>query len=307
MIHYVLLTLLLLTGEDLMAESVGGRDTDPKTVKSKLGWVDVPMEKRCEAFWAFVSDVGQKHLSGWVMSKPKCEIAGGSSGEWSWALEFTAIRHKTAIPMRISIQESLTLKPEVAWCLIRNNKVGCAAPWESAFARGTLFANPENAKAAYSNVTKMSHGFLLLVTDVDGWVGRPGGSEMLFGVTYEDWIKGWVAASRSLPVGDKPFVADYKLDPNVPKSGNVQVKEMPKSLQECLKCPKAMCDGVGLTFTFSGLSLRISREITGDERAEKGQKVAMASWIMLDQTPFTEGKGRWPMLCGEHRFNIQKF
>ena len=153
----------------------------------------------------------------------------------------------------------------------------------------------------------MSQGFVLLVTDVEGWAGRPGDVEKLYGVTYEDWVKGWVASTRSLPLQDGPFIAEYKLDAKSKKSGTVSVKDLPKSLQECLGCSKTLCDGSPLTFTFTGLSLRISRDLTSEEQSAKEQKSAMASWLMLEPTPFVGGKGRWPMLCGEHRFNIQKF
>ncbi len=305
-IYYALLAMVLSWNITASGASDPQKSSDSKNAKGKPSWADVPMEKRCEIFWAFITTTAAKTLPGWTMAGPSCEVAGGSRGDLSWALDFVAKKDAKSLAMRLAIQESPRLKPEVTWCLISNKKMGCAAPWESAFARGALFKNAESAKTAYAEVTAMSQGFVLLVTDVDAWAGRPGGDPVLFDVPFDEWVKGWVSATRSLPVKEGPFVADYQLDAKSKKSGLVTVKDLPKSLRECLGCAKPLCDGSSMTFLFSGLSLTITRELTREEEAAKGQKSASVSWLMLEPTPFKAGKGRWPMLCGEYRFNVQK-
>ncbi len=305
-IYYAFLSFFLTMSYSSLGLASGGESLAVHGAKAQSAWTDVPLERRCQVFWAFVTNAAKKNLPDWVLTNPTCELAGGSSGDSSWALDFSAQKKQRALPLRYMIKESPTQKPEVRWCVIKDKKMGCAAPWESVFSIGSLFKDEQAAKAAYAEVVAMSQGFVFLATDIDSWAGKPGGSLVLFDVSYKNWVAAWVAAQRSLPTKDGAFVAEYQLDAKSNTNGVLVVKNLPKSLQDCLGCAKSLCEGAPLTFVFSGLSLTISRELTPDEQKVNSQKSASVSWLMLEPTPFASSKGQWPMLCGEHRFNIQK-
>ena len=150
-------------------------------------------------------------------------------------------------------------------------------------------------------------GFVALATKLDEWVGKAGGTPRLFDVTYDAWVAAWAKAPRSLPVTGGIAVADYVVDRDSKTSGLVRFKEdIPQALRECLGCGKTPCDRSPVTFMFSGLSLTMSRDLTPDEQKIAQAKSVNVSWIMMEPTPFIAGEAKWPFLCGEHRFNVQK-
>jgi hypothetical protein len=270
-------------------------------------WGAIPIEKRCDGFWRWLHRSIDKSLSGWSFESPKCAISGGGNSSSTWSLDVVFLDKKEPFELRFQIIEANGSKPAVEWCLLKGGKFGCASPWEDSFSRGELFKSKDAAKKSYGEVIARAKGFLEIVSNMDSWVGKSIAEPTLYGVTYTDWVIAWSSAKRSLPVNDELFTAAYKLNANSPKTGSVKPVNIPKSLKECLKCASDLCDKTPLNFEFSGTSLTVSRNLSPDETKASGQKTASVSWLMIEQTPFIKGKPAWPMLCGAHRFNIQKF
>jgi hypothetical protein len=274
--------------------------------KSPGDWGEIAVENRCEGIWSWLSGAFSKSLPDWSVSQPKCEIAGGADSGTSWSLEASLAKGSDKYTIRYQIIEQAQQKPGVEWCLVRNGQFGCATPWDAGFGKGSLFKSEDSARKALSDLTGRSQGFLRIVTDLDAWVGQATHEPRLYGVSYREWISGWVSGKRSLPAPEKPFSAEFKSDKKMPHRGEVRVIELTHQLQECLKCSDKLCGSTPLNFVFSGLSLTISRGLSPDEQKKAGQATASATWIMLEQTPFVKARPAWPMMCGEHRFNIQK-
>ena len=270
-------------------------------------WSDIPLEKRCEGLLTFMRSTTATDLAGWTLTKPQCVVAGDATGAVSWSLEAAWQKGTKALPLRYQIDETNTQKPKVTWCIVKGKSVGCAAPWDTAFSQGKLYPTPEVAKAAFSGVMQISQGFVSLATKLDEWTGKKGLGINIFDLSYANYVKAWAQSTRSLPVTGGVAVADYTLDGEGSLTGNVKFQgETPMSLRECLGCPQTECAKSPVTFSFSGLGLTISRQLTAEEQKNTRAKSMSVSWIMMEPTPFSGGESKWPFLCGEHRFNVQK-
>jgi hypothetical protein len=270
-------------------------------------WSALNLEKRCEGMLEFLQARTAVDLREWSMIKPQCVVAGGAEGDVSWSLEALWKKGNKALPLRYIVTESKTQKPKTNWCVVKGKKFGCAAPWEAEFSQGKLFPNKKDSTAAYQEVLKFSQGFLGLATKLDEWVGQNGDVSKIFDLPYSDWVKAWSNAPRSLPVNKEVFVAEYQIERNLPTAGVVRIKgDAPKELRECLGCVKTSCEKSPILFSFSGLGLTFTRDLTAEERESSPLKTARVAWIMMEPTPFVAGEPKWPFLCGEHRFNIVK-
>lgn len=270
-------------------------------------WSGLDLEKRCEGLLEFLRAKSAAELPDWTMIKPQCVIAGDSNGEVSWSLEASWKKGAKALPLRYTVTEIRSQKPKTSWCVVKAKKSACAAPWENEFSQGKLFTKKEDGRSAYQAVLKLSQGFMVLATRLDEWVGKGKDQIRVYDSLYSDFVKAWASSPRSLPVKKDVFVAEYALDRDSTTSGQVNFKdELPEALRTCFGCAKTPCNKSPISFTFSGLSLLMSRDLTPEEQQVSTVKTAQVSWLIMEPTPFLAGEPKWPFLCGEHRFVIQK-
>jgi hypothetical protein len=288
--------------------NAAGETTPKKEKQDKFGtWMDVALEKRCEGLLKFLNDASKIELPDWIVTNPQCVIAGGSQGDVSWTIDASWQKGSKALPLRFSVIETSQQKAKTIWCVVKGKVAGCASPWETTFSQGKMFTKAKDAKDAYNNILKISQGFLSLASKLDEWVGRRGESIRFFDVTYNEWIRAWVQSPRSLPVKEGILIGEYAPDGDSATTGVVKFKgELPVSIRECLGCPTTVCERAPVTFSFSGLSLTLTRVLQPEEQKALNAKSASMSWIMMEPTPFISGVPKWPFMCGEHRFNVQK-
>jgi hypothetical protein len=271
-------------------------------------WANISWDKRCEGLLAFMTSTSVGVLPQWTIDKPECVIAGGVDGDITWSLDGKWRNGNKILPLRYKVMTSTKQKPKVFWCVIKGTKAGCSTVWANSFTEGALYETAEAAKAAFEGVSKISTGFLSLATKLDEWVGLKATAEQIFDLPYADWVKAWAKSPRSLPTKDGPALAAYSVDQNDAMKGLVQFKgDIPAALRACLGCAKTACESTPISFTFKGLSLTMDRVLSEGEQKSAGMKEGRASWMMSESTPFVGGEAKWAMLCGEHRFNIQKF
>jgi len=270
-------------------------------------WAEVALDQRCEGLLEFLKSTTAPELKEWSLNKPQCVISGSAAGDITWSLDGAWQKGSKRLPLRYVVSEARTRKPSVYWCVVKEKKAGCSTPWGNAFSEGELYSKPEAAKAAFEGVLAISPGFLSLASKLDDWVGKSGAQTKIFELSYDDWMKAWAKSARSLPTKDGLFVAEYTPDRESLRSGLVTAKNaIPSSLRECLGCASTPCDKAPISYEFNGLGLSLTRVLTPEEQKTSGQKSAKASWVIVEATPFVAGKPKWPFLCGEHRFNIQK-
>ena len=309
---YFSLSLIFILGlgmESFAAEPGPASKKSPTKVEAPVAatWSDVALEKRCEGLLAFMRSATTTELPEWSLTKPQCVVAGDATGTVSWYLEAAWQKGAKALPLRYQIDETTTQKPKVTWCVVKGKNIGCAAPWDTTFSQGKLYPSPEAAKAAFAGVMQISQGFVSLATKLDEWTGKKGQGLSIFDLSYPNYVKAWAQSTRSLPVTGGVAVAEYSLEAEGSLTGNVKFQgDIPMSLRECLGCAKSDCAKSQVNFSFSGLGLTISRQLTAEEQKISKAKSMSVSWIMMEPTPFSGGEGKWPFLCGEHRFNVQK-
>jgi hypothetical protein len=303
--------VLSIFGCTLFAATRGFSAAEPKPSPAKssgTSWADLEVDKRCEGLLSFVRTAGIESIPDWILEKPECLIEGSSGGEITWSLD-TKWRFGTKVlPLRFAIISSNMSKFHAEWCIIRGSKTGCTSVWNNSFDKGNLYKSREEARAAFDGVSKISTGFLKIATKVDEWVGREGTTRKIFGFPYNTWTKAWVSAPRSVPTPDGPASASYELVSGSEFSGRLKfATEVPAALRECLGCEDKQCTHGQLTFAFSDLLFTVEHEISEPQQKKMGVKVGSATWVMVSPTPFTSAVPNWAMLCGNHRFNIQKF
>lgn len=287
--------------------SAAGPTSSPAKI-SGPSWTDLDVDKRCEGFLAFVRAAGLESNPEWTLEKPECVIEGSSGEEISWSLDTKWRLGTKILPLRFAIISTNSAKFRAEWCVIKGRKIGCTSVWNNSFNKGNLYASPEEARTAFDGVSKISTGFLKIATKIDEWVGRNGTTQKIFGFPYSDWVKAWASAPRSVPTPDGPASASYELASGSDFSGHLNFStEVPAALRECLGCEDKKCSRGPLTFLFSDLLFTIEHELSESQRKTMGVKVGSAAWVMVSPTPFTSAAPNWAMLCGNHRFNVQKF
>ena len=271
-------------------------------------WADVSLDKRCEGLLEFLKARVAKELSAWSLKKPQCVISGSVVGDAKWTLDVILQQANKSFPFRVVIDEPKGRKPSVVWCLTKGELSACANPWDNTFALGDLYPKAQDAKAAYDNLIKNAPGLLGMVTTLDAWTGKQGKVETIFGVEYTEWINELFKSLRKLPTKDGDVSVDFNPERENVKIGTVQFKGViPQSLRECLGCGKTACEKSIAGYEFSGIGLSLARRLTPEEQKTYGSKFAKASWILTEKSPASANQAKWPLLCGEHRFNIQKF
>ena len=282
--------------------------TAPSTKKMGPFWGDLEIDKRCEGLLSYVRAAGSESIPEWTLEKPECLIEGSSVGDLRWSLDTKWRLGTKTLPLRFAIISSNSSKFHAEWCVVKGRKAGCTTVFNNSFDIGNLYPSREEAKSAFDGVSKISTGFLKIATKIDEWVGGEGTTRKIFGFPYVDWVKAWTTSSRSLPTPDGPASASYELVSGSLTSGRLRFgAEAPAALRECLGCDDNLCSQGALTFVFSDILLRVEHELSAAQQSKLGVKTASAAWVMSSPTPFTTAVPNWTMLCGNHRFNIQKF
>jgi len=270
-------------------------------------WTDISVDKKCEGLLEFFKAALPKQVPGWILKKPQCVISGVATGDSKWIFDVILVRSKKSLQLRYIVEEPRGKKPSVQWCQFKGDLSGCAHPWDSSFAVGDLFKTPAAAKAAYDQVLKESSGLLTLVTTIDAWVGKPGKSDLVFDTDYRTWIDEWVKTVQRLPTKDGDVTVDFNPERENSKVGLVEFKgSIPQSIRDCLGCGKTPCEKSQPSYEFNGIGLSLTRRLTPEEMKTSDLKVARASWLLLEPKAYSGSQPKWPFLCGEHRFNIQK-
>jgi hypothetical protein len=270
-------------------------------------WSDISADKKCEGLLAFFKAALPKQVPGWTLKKPQCVISGVATGDSKWIFDVILVQNKKSLQLRYVVDEPRGKKPVVQWCQFKGDLSGCAHPWDNSFAVGDFYKTPAAAKSAYDQLVKEASGLLTFVTTIDAWVGKPGKRDLIFDTDYRTWIDEWVKTAQRLPTKDGDALVDFNPERENSKVGLVEFKgAIPQSLRECLGCGKTPCEKSQPSYEFNGIGLSLVRRLTPEELKTSDLKVAKASWVLIEPKAYSGNVPKWPFLCGEHRFNIQK-
>lgn len=271
-------------------------------------WSDVSFDRRCDGLLDFFKAVSVKDMPGWSLRKPRCVSSGVAAGDSKWSFDIDYVKGETTMTLRYIVEEIKGRKASTFWCQFKGDQSSCASPWDNGFFRGDLYPKVDDAKLAYENLVKKNPGLLSLVTHLDAWISKEGQGEKIFGLSYDTWLEGWVKTIRRLPTKDGDVLAEFSPKLDSLKAGTVVFKGViPQSLRNCLGCGKTPCEKSVVNYEFHGLGLALERRLTADEQKASDRKVGRGSWVLTESSPIVSGKPKWPFLCGEHRYNIQKF
>jgi hypothetical protein len=314
LLRLVFLMFVIYLGPVSSASWASPSSLSPSSGRKKAGadstgsWSKLSVEKRCEGLLDLFKVLSPASVPGWKLVTPQCVISGSIDQGLSWSFEGTWQKGTKALTLQYVVFETDTQKPRTQWCAVKGDKVGCAAPWEHAFAAGDLFAKKSDGEVAFQGVVKLSQGFLNMALKLDEFVSKVEGQPTIFDLPYGDWVRAWAVATRSLPVKADVFTAQYKVDGEGELSGVVFPKgDIPQELRECLGCGKTACEKSPIVFTFKGLGLTMTRRLTDEERDASKRTIGRASWVIMAPTPFVNSQSKWPFICGSHRVSVQKF